>query len=383
MIRSIFGSFGMGALAAYFLDPVMGRRRRSLLRDKTICLFSRAEHWTDAALRDLGHRAQGLLAEAVGWVAGGEVSDRVLEERVRSRLGRACSHPGSIEVRARDGKVVLSGVVLRSEAAGVVVSVRKVRGVRSVENRLEIHREAGDEPGLQGGKGRPAHRWELFQANWAPGTRLVMGAIGCTLYFDGASRKGVGPRLTSAAGLAIFLRSFTNLPLSRLVGLGAGRRAVDLRKTIHLRAPVEKVFRFWRRVEDFPSFMAHVREVRSIGPDRFHCSVDGPAGIPIRWNMVITREEPNRILAWKTEPGSIVGHAGLIRFDPDGDGTRVGIRMCYNPPAGAIGDWIAGILGSDPKSRLDEDLVRMKTLIETGRPPHDAARKGVPVEIIG
>jgi hypothetical protein len=31
------------------------------------------------------------------------------------------------------------------------------------------------------------------------------------------------------------------------------------------------------------------------------------------------------------------------------------------------------LLGADPKSRLDDDLVRMKTALETGHRAHDAA----------
>lgn len=47
--------------------------------------------------------------------------------------------------------------------------------------------------------------------------------------------------------------------------------------------------------------------------------------------------------------------------------------MSYNPPAGAIGHVVASLFGADPKSEMDADLARMKTLIETGIRPHDAA----------
>jgi uncharacterized membrane protein len=74
--------------------------------------------------------------------------------------------------------------------------------------------------------------------------------------------------------------------------------------------------------------------------------------------------------------GSIVGHAGIARFDEERDGsTRVHIRMSYNPPGGWLGHGIAAAFGVDPKRSLDADLARLKTLIETGRPPHDAARR--------
>ena len=78
------------------------------------------------------------------------------------------------------------------------------------------------------------------------------------------------------------------------------------------------------------------------------------------------------MMAWEILPASPVAHAGTVRFDPDAGGSsRVHIRMSYNPPAGWRGTW-SPRLGVDPKSSMDEDLVRVKTLIETGRTPPDA-----------
>ena len=53
---------------------------------------------------------------------------------------------------------------------------------------------------------------------------------------------------------------------------------------------------------------------------------------------------------------------------------RVTVRLRYFPPAGAFGHAVAALFGADPKSEMDADLLRMKAMIETGRPPHDAAR---------
>jgi uncharacterized membrane protein len=99
----------------------------------------------------------------------------------------------------------------------------------------------------------------------------------------------------------------------------------------------------------------------------------------IRWRMQRGSRAfvPNEAFAWRTIEGSPVAHAGLIRFEPASDGqTRVHIRMSYNPPGGWLGHGVAAAFGADPKRSLDADLVRMKTLIETGRPPHDAAQYG-------
>jgi uncharacterized membrane protein len=67
---------------------------------------------------------------------------------------------------------------------------------------------------------------------------------------------------------------------------------------------------------------------------------------------------------------------GIVRFQPNEDGgTRVDVRMSYFPPAGLIGHAIAKLFGADPKSKMDADLLRMKSFIETGHQPHDAAER--------
>jgi len=132
-------------------------------------------------------------------------------------------------------------------------------------------------------------------------------------------------------------------------------------------APIEEVFDFWSRYENFPRFMAHVREVRRSGEGRARWTVAGPAGVPIEWETEETRREPPGLLAWKTIEGAPVGHAGVVRFDHSPEGTRIHIRMHYNPPAGAVGHALASLLGSDPRRALDEDLVRFKSLLEDGK----------------
>lgn len=160
----------------------------------------------------------------------------------------------------------------------------------------------------------------------------------------------------------------TNLELKRLTGVGAGRRAITMTKTINIAAPVERVFEFWSRYEDFPRFMSHVRSVRQTGEGRSHWVVSGPAGLPVEWDTEITALVPNQALGWRTVPGSVVEHAGIVRFDPNPDGsTRVHVRMAYHPPAGALGHGLAAVLGSDPRRAMHGDLVRLKSLLEEGK----------------
>ena len=76
-----------------------------------------------------------------------------------------------------------------------------------------------------------------------------------------------------------------------------------------------------------------------------------------------------------TSHGAAVAHTGVIRLVPLDDATRVELRMSYNPPAGVLGHVVAASFGRDPKRQMDDDLARLKTTIETGHAPRDAARQ--------
>jgi uncharacterized membrane protein len=168
------------------------------------------------------------------------------------------------------------------------------------------------------------------------------------------------------AGVGLLARAGTNLPTQRLAGV-SGRRAIDVQKTIRVNAPVDEVYRFWSNLENFPRFMAHVRQVEPTQQGGYRWTVDGPAGAPVSWNAVITEEIPNKVIAWRSEPGSLVSNAGIVRFDSEDGGTRVHIRLSYSPPAGVVGHAAAALFGKDPKREMDDDLARFKSLIEVGK----------------
>ena len=142
------------------------------------------------------------------------------------------------------------------------------------------------------------------------------------------------------------------------------RRTVDIQKTLFVGAPVAQVYEFWTDYENFPRFMSNVREVRDLGGGRSRWVVSGPGGIPIEWDSVLTEQVPGETIAWRSRPGSMLENAGAVRFRPEGEGTRVDLRLCYNPPAGGAGQAVAELLGSDPRAKLNEDLGRLKALLE-------------------
>jgi hypothetical protein len=186
----------------YFLDPDRGRRRRRYLRDRSTHFGREAARVTGTTVRDLRNRAVGSIAELRSSLSHEEVSDEKLVARVRSKLGRATTHPRSIVVTAADGVATIEGDVLASEAPAVREAVQDVHGVRAVEDRLELH-ETTD--WLQ------AHRDGQAEnhtgANWKTAARILAGVAGGALLVQGLRRKGLAGAATGALGLGAVAQS--------------------------------------------------------------------------------------------------------------------------------------------------------------------------------
>jgi osmotically-inducible protein OsmY len=149
---TIVSGVGLGAALMYLLDPDKGRRRRALLRDRAVHVFHKTADGLYYASRGVAQRAEALSARTRSLLTQCWVSDEVLAERVRSRIGHVVSHPGAIEVTAEDGRVILAGPILAGEVEELLTSVSRVPGVTGLENRLEVHEEAGHVPALQSGR---------------------------------------------------------------------------------------------------------------------------------------------------------------------------------------------------------------------------------------
>lgn len=163
----LLGGLGLGAALMYVLDPERGKRRRALVRDKAVSASKKAGGSLGARSRDWKNRAKGVAAEVRSLAHKNEVSDPVLEERVRSEIGRVVSTPGAIDVASTAGVVTLSGAVAASEVDDLISAVRGVAGVEGVENRLEMHTNADDVLALQGDRG-PRSGVERGREQWDP-----------------------------------------------------------------------------------------------------------------------------------------------------------------------------------------------------------------------
>jgi hypothetical protein len=202
-LANAFAGVAAGAGLMYFLDPGRGARRRADVAQRAGRVLHDVEASVEAGARDLRHRAGGLAHEARARVSKEAAPDEVLVERVRAKLGRVTTHARAVDVAAQGGRVTLSGPVFAAEHGRVLRSVRLVRGVRSVEDRLEPHDTAEGVSALQGGGPSPGPRPELLQRTWAPGARLLAGSVGAFLAARALFGRSAGRIPAGIAGAAL------------------------------------------------------------------------------------------------------------------------------------------------------------------------------------
>ncbi|VBA61961.1 SRPBCC family protein [Mycobacterium attenuatum] len=150
---------------------------------------------------------------------------------------------------------------------------------------------------------------------------------------------------------------------------GNGSKHRSLRAAVTVRRSPEDVYRFWRDLENLPSFMHHLRSVTAGGDGRSRWAANAPVGQPVQWDAQLVEDVPNKRIAWQSVRDSGVSHGGSVEFNPTatGDGTEVRVTIGYHIPGGVLGKSVATLLGESPEQQVNDDLRRFKQILETGQ----------------
>jgi uncharacterized membrane protein len=99
-----------------------------------------------------------------------------------------------------------------------------------------------------------------------------------------------------------------------------------------------------------------------------HWTARAPGCKLTQWDAEIINEHEDRMIAWRSLPGSDPANAGSVWFEPTSDGkaTRVKVTFEYVPSAGKLSAAIARFIGADPAQQVANDLQRLKVLFESG-----------------
>lgn len=170
------------------------------------------------------------------------------------------------------------------------------------------------------------------------------------------------PSWTPVHGVSPRDRAARPASLSTRQALG-GSGGIHVAEQVVIERPAAEVFRFWRDLANLSKFMGHVQSVTTDGR-RSHWVVRGPLGTTVEWDAEINHEIENKVIGWQTLADATVTHAGSVNFDEVPGGTRLRVKLQYDPPAGRVGGAVARLLGEDPAQQIREDLQRVKELLE-------------------
>jgi uncharacterized membrane protein len=146
---------------------------------------------------------------------------------------------------------------------------------------------------------------------------------------------------------------------------------VRVDKSITIARSPRDVYEFWHDLTNLSRFMKNVESVTMLDGSRSHWVVKAPAGRKVEWDAIIHNEIEGEMISWRSLPGADVDNAGSVWFKeaPAGRGTEVKVELQYNPPAGALGAVIAQMWGKEPGQQIQEDLHRLKQIMEAGEIP--------------
>lgn len=211
--------------------------------------------------------------------------------------------------------------------------------------------------------------------------RLVSGLAGAAVAVVALRRKRLRPLLLPLAANLVSRAVTGRCPVNRAIGRNSARRGrtspmasvrrgegIKVEKGVTVNRPAAEVYGFWRNFENLPRFMDHLESVLVIDETRSHWVAKAPAGTKVEWDAAIHNEIDDELIAWRSLPGADVNNAGSVHFTPVGDGssTEVLVVLSYEPPAGKLGAAVAKLLGEEPSQQVEDDLRRLKQVMEAG-----------------
>lgn len=200
--------------------------------------------------------------------------------------------------------------------------------------------------------------------------RMVSMFLGGVLMRHGIMRPF---RASFLYGSYLAYRAFTgHCMFYELLGIDASKpHAVNIRGEFIIDRPKNEVYSYWRNLNNLPASINHLLNVEMIEEklSRWKSNVLGNL-FPLDWSAEIIKDEPGRLIGWRSTPGTLVHHIGRISFAETANPqeTILKIVLSYRPPAGGVGLGLARLLNPYFESLLKKEIKTFKHNIETTMP---------------
>jgi uncharacterized membrane protein len=247
--------------------------------------------------------------------------------------------------------------LLAPQALGRMIGV----GNQSTVLRMCGVREIVSGVGLLSGRA-PA----TFAMSRVVGDVMDLALLGASLRSPQSNPTRVAAVATAVAGVAALDLYASKVELQS--SMAVAHQDVPVHASLMINSAPEKVYAFWRKLENLPQFMPSLESVIVLDEQRSEWSARMPGGMQLRWQSEIVEDQAGRLISWRTIDGSQINHVGSVRFEPGpgGQGTQVHVEVYYGIPGGSVAAKAVELVSMPPESIMIEDLRRLKQLIETG-----------------
>lgn len=152
---------------------------------------------------------------------------------------------------------------------------------------------------------------------------------------------------------------------------GRRPRAVNIRGEFVIEKPVAEVFLYWRNLNNLPGSIQHLLDVKIIDEhlSTWKSKVIGNL-FSVNWDAEIVKEEPGRLIGWKSAAGSLLRHVGRVEFSPSADGkeTFLKVVLSYRPVGGGVGIGLSKLMNPYLEGLLKKEMKSFKHTIENKTP---------------
>jgi uncharacterized membrane protein len=134
----------------------------------------------------------------------------------------------------------------------------------------------------------------------------------------------------------------------------------EVHESIEVNVPISTAYNQWTQFQEFPQFMENVESVTQIDDTHLRWVAE-IGGQQQEWEAEIVRQEPDRVVAWKSVDGK--GTSGEVKFEPLGsDRTKIDVTISWEPEG--FLESLGEKMGAD-KMGVNKDLENFKQLIES------------------
>lgn len=174
-----------------------------------------------------------------------------------------------------------------------------------------------------------------------------------------------------AGGMFLYRGKTGHCDLYQAMGVDTsetGTIGILIEKFVTVNRSPQQVYDFWRNLENLPKFMRHLETVEMTGENTSHWKARGPAGVTLEWDAEMVADYPGQLILWRSVGEAAMPNEGTVEFReaPGERGTELKVSIRYYPPGGSAGHAAAKLTNAISAQQIEEDLKRLKQILETG-----------------